>query len=195
MAQTKYQTIPATNASGGRLLSLLNQSWHKQALLIYMVIVVAHWLEHLVQAYQIWLLGWPRHHALGVLGLAFPWLVHSEWLHYGYALAMLVGLAVLRPAFVGRARTWWTIALVIQVWHHLEHALLLLQALTGVHLMGAPVPTSILQLVFPRVELHLFYNAVVFLPMVIAMVYHLYPSAQERRQMRCNCVRLHPQYQ
>ena len=36
-------------------------------------------------------------------------------------------------------------------------------------LFGAKVPTSILQLVFPRVELHLFYNVVVFIPMVIAM--------------------------
>jgi hypothetical protein len=31
------------------------------------------------------------------------------------------------------------------------------------------VPVSVLQLVFPRVELHLFYNAIVFLSMVIGM--------------------------
>jgi hypothetical protein len=34
---------------------------------------------------------------------------------------------------------------------------------------GNAVPTSILQLWFPRLELHLFYNTVVFVPMVVAM--------------------------
>lgn len=113
--------------------------------------------------------------------------ITSEWLHYGYALVMLAGLFVLRKGFVGRARTWWNIALGIQVWHHLEHLLLLLQAITGSYLLGRSVPTSIVQLVAPRVELHLFYNAVVFAPMVVAMVLHLWPRPAERAQMRCTC--------
>jgi hypothetical protein len=113
--------------------------------------------------------------------------VSSEWLHYGHAAAMLVGLVLLRPAFHGRARTWWDIALAIQVWHHLEHLLLLAQAQTGVYLVGASVPTSILQLVFPRVELHQTYNALVATPMVVAMVYHLRPTAPERAMTTCAC--------
>ncbi|MGZ4731999.1 MAG: hypothetical protein ACXVZH_07635 [Terriglobales bacterium] len=44
-----------------------------------------------------------------------------------------------------------------------------------------------MQLVFPRVELHLFYNAVVFIPMVIAMYYHMFPSETEERKMVCSC--------
>jgi hypothetical protein len=44
-----------------------------------------------------------------------------------------------------------------------------------------------LQLVFPRVELHLFYNSVVFIPMVIAMYYHLFPSENDREKMTCSC--------
>lgn len=146
---------------------------HQRGLLVFMAIVLAHWAEHITQAVQIYALGWPTHHAGGVLGLYFPWLVHSEWLHYGYALIMLAGLILLRPGFSGRARTWWSVALGIQVWHHLEHLLLLIQALTGWRLAGRPVPTSIVQLVVPRVELHLFYNALVFAPMVVAMVMHL----------------------
>jgi len=35
------------------------------------------------------------------------------------------------------------------------------------------------ELVFPRVELHLFYNAVVFIPMVIGMYYHVFPPESE----------------
>jgi hypothetical protein len=51
------------------------------------------------------------------------------------------------------------------------------------------VPTSILQLVLPRVELHLFYNTIVFLPMVIAVYYHLRPSRDEAELMTCTCAR------
>ena len=47
---------------------------------------------------------------------------------------------------------------------------------------GSPVPVSVLQLVFPRVELHLFYNTIVFIPMVIGMYYHMFPPAGERKR-------------
>ncbi|QFZ18312.1 hypothetical protein [Saccharothrix syringae] len=163
---------PGTGSRGTGRLAAVNAARHRRWLAVFMVVVAAHWVEHLAQAAQIYLLGWPVHAAGGALGLAFPWLVHSEWLHYGYALAMLAGLVLLRPGFAGRARTWWTAALVIQVWHHFEHLLLLLQALTGWHLRGRAAPTSLVQLVVPRVELHLFYNAVVFAPMVVAVVLH-----------------------
>jgi hypothetical protein len=153
--------------------------WHRRALIAFMVIVLAHWAEHIAQAFQIYVLGWPTHHAGGVLGLALPVLVHSEWLHYGYALAMLAGLIVLRRGFHGRSRTWWTVALWIQLWHHFEHLLLLIQAMTGSYLAGGKAPTSVVQLVVPRVELHLFYNAIVFMPMVVAMVLHLRPRRVE----------------
>jgi hypothetical protein len=166
----------------------LNHRFHRTALNVFMVVVLAHWAEHIAQAYQIWVLGWPRPKAGGVLGLAWPWLVTSEWMHYGYAVLMLIGLAVLRPGFVGRARTWWTVALAIQFWHHIEHLLLLIQAQTGHNWFGRPVPTSILQLVYPRVELHLFYNSIVFVPMVIAVYLHLRPSHAELDRMACNCV-------
>jgi hypothetical protein len=166
----------------------LNHRLHRTALNAFMVVVLAHWAEHIAQAYQIWVLGWPRPKANGLLGLAFPWLVTSEWMHYGYALLMLIGLALLRPGFVGRARTWWTVALAIQFWHHIEHLLLLVQAQTGHPWFGRAVPTSLLQLIYPRVELHLFYNSIVFLPMIIAVYYHLRPSHAELGRMHCSCV-------
>jgi hypothetical protein len=171
-------------------MTALNDRYHRAALNVFLAIVLAHWAEHGFQAYQILGLGWPRSQARGVLGMPFPWLVTQEWLHYGYALIMLIGLVLLRNGFVGRAKLWWTVALLIQVWHHFEHLLLFIQAMSGVNLLGRPVPTSVLQLVFPRVELHLFYNAVVFLPMVVAMYLHLRPSRVEREQMSCSCVAL-----
>jgi hypothetical protein len=171
--------------------STLNSRHHKVALGAFLVIVLAHWAEHIVQAVQIYFLDWPLPQARGVLGLPFPWLVTSEWMHYGYALVMLIGFLLLRRGFTGRSRIWWNIALGIQAWHHLEHLLLLVQALTGDNLLGRPVPTSIIQLLIPRVELHLFYNAIVFTPMVVAMLLHRRPRESERREMRCGCALAH----
>src|SRR4026208_1118911 len=105
------------------LYQKLNSVWHKRALNLFMLIVLAHWAEHLAQAYQIHVLGWTRPQSNGVLGLFFPWLVSSEVLHYGYAIVMLIGIWMLRAGFTGTSRKWWTIALVIQFWHHIEHAL------------------------------------------------------------------------
>jgi hypothetical protein len=180
-------TFEGSTTSGVGIVERLNGKYHRATLNTFMFVVVAHWAEHIAQAFQIWVLGWSRPDARGVLGMPFPWLVTSEWMHYGYALIMLIGLWVLRHGYVGRARKWWTAALVIQVWHHFEHLLLLIQALTGSYLAGRAAPTSIVQLAFPRVELHLFYNAVVFAPMVVAMYLHLRPNKAEHDAMSCSC--------
>lgn len=150
--------------------------------------MLAHWLEHLYQAFEIWALNWPRPQANGVLGLAFPWLVSSEWLHYGYAVVMLGAFALLLPGFAGLARTWWIVALAIQTWHHFEHAILLVQAQVGHNIFGRQVPTSLAQLFLPRAELHLFYNAVVTIPMLVAIYYHMHPRQDELR-VTCSCSR------
>jgi hypothetical protein len=100
---------------------------------------------------------------------------------------MLAGLWLLRGGFVGRARTWWMVAFAVQFWHHIEHLMLFVQAQTGTMFFDRAVPTSVLQLVLPRVELHLFYNTVVFLPMVIAVYYHLRPNRAELARMTCAC--------
>jgi hypothetical protein len=177
----------ASTVSSDGIVARLNSRYHRTALNVFMVIVLGHWAEHVAQAYQIWVLGWPRPKARGLLGMAFPWLVSSETLHYGYALVMLVALWLLRPGFRGRARAWWTVALVIQFWHHFEHLLLLVQAQAGVNFFGRPQPTSVLQLFFPRVELHLFYNSIVFIPMVVAMYLHLRPNRAELDAAACGC--------
>ena len=179
-------TMPA--AGRDQLLARLNGSLHERALQLFMVIVLAHWAEHLLQAFQIYALGWPVPEARGALGYFYPWLIKSEVLHYGYALVMLVALFMLRSGFTGRQdRPWWTAALVIQFWHHIEHGLLQIQAILGQNFFGSPVPVSIAQLWVPRVELHLFYNTVVFVPMAIAMYYHMFPPAGDRHRPQCTC--------
>jgi hypothetical protein len=152
-----------------------------------MFIVLAHWSEHIVQAIQIYVLGWKAPAARGVLGMPFPWLITSEWLHYGYALVMLIALWILREGFAGRSRQWWNLALGIQFWHHFEHLLLFIQAQSGWRLTGSGAPSSIIQLLVPRVELHLFYNTIVTIPMIVAVVLHRRASVAERTKTGCTC--------
>lgn len=168
-------------------LQKLNAEWHEKANYAFLFIVLSHWAEHLAQTFQIYVLGWKPPEARGVLGLWFPWLVTSELMHYGYALVMLAFLWLLRSGNKGRAYTWWMIAFWIQFWHHIEHALLQAQPLIGANLFGKPVPHSFVQLLVPRVELHLIYNTIVFIPMVVAMYYHLFPTREEEALHECTC--------
>ncbi len=154
------------------MLDTLNGSRHRMALNLFAVVVLAHWAEHAVQAFQVWALGTPRPKALGVLGQTWPDLVRTESLHYFYAVVMIAGLVALRRGFRGPGRGWWTAALAIQVWHFFEHSFLLYQFVANWHFLGNKVATSFLQVFFPRMELHLFYNAVVTIPMIVAMVLH-----------------------
>ena len=175
--------IETLNTRWQRVIEKLNTRWHSRALVIFMAVVLAHLAEHLVQGFQVYVLNWSVPNSRGILGQFFPWLVQSEALHYGYALWMLVGLWMLRLGFTGRARWWWMAALWIQVWHHIEHALLQGQVFVGHYLFGWAGPVSILQPFIPRVELHLIYNFAVFVPMVVAVYYHMIiaPSESEQR--------------
>jgi hypothetical protein len=184
MDLTASAAIPSLHRS---LRERLNAEWHERALQVFMLVVLGHWSEHLAQAFQIYVLKWPVERSLGVLGLWYPWLIKSEVLHYSYAVVMLFGIWLLRPGFTGTSRTWWNVALIIQFWHHIEHALLQGQVIVGRNLFNRPVPTSIAQLWVPRVELHLIYNTLVFIPMVIAMYYHMFPPQGEADHMRCTC--------
>jgi hypothetical protein len=170
-------------------LESLNTRWHERALQGFMAIVLFHWAEHLIQAYQFWGLHWSRAKSMGLLGMYYPWLMKTETLHYGFALVMLIGLWVLRKGFTGKSHTWWMIAFWIQFWHHFEHFILFYQAQTHHYWFGGSVPTSVGQIWIPRIELHLFYNAIVFIPMVVAMYYHMYPPAQEIAKPMCTCAR------
>ena len=157
----------------------LNGLYQFHALWLYMVVVFGHWLEHIAQAYQVFVLNWAPADAGGVLGLWFPRLAQSEVLHFVYNLLLLAGLWLLRDGFRGRDRFWWDVAFVAQGWHFFEHVLLQVQWLSGVYLFGAEQQTGILQLWIPRVELHLIYNSAAFLPMMLAMYLHFRRAARE----------------
>lgn len=176
-----------------RALTAANSRWHRTWLTLFATVVVVHWLEHLAQAAQIWMLGLPRPDSRGLLGQAVPWLATHEWLHYGFAIVMLVAFAVLLPGFRGVSRWFWIAALGLQFWHHIEHFVLLAQSVTATPWFGRDIPTSFAQLVVPRVELHLLYNGIVTIPMLLAMRFHMRPPARERAEPpACTCARHAP---
>lgn len=115
---------------------------------VFILLVLAHLAEHVVQVYQLYVLGLPMHEARGILGQQFPWLMHSETLHFWYAVLIFAGLWHFRK-FVGscgnRAGFWWRVALYIQGWHLFEHVLLYGQAIAGHNFFGAAQPLSVIQ--------------------------------------------------
>jgi hypothetical protein len=200
----------------GRLSLKLNTTWHKYALWAFGFITLAHWAEHLAQAFQIYVLKMRPQDSFGLVGMLYPPLVKSEVMHYLYAIVMLVLLWVLRKGFTGRSYRWWMIAFWIQFWHHIEHALLQGQVIYGANFFGAPAPISIIQMIgflegpastgfnglmagpprhefsalmlaVRRVEVHLFYNTIVFIPMAIGMYLHVFPSPEEEQHVGCSC--------
>jgi len=135
-------------------------------------VVASHLAEHVVQMVQLHALGRSVREAGGVLGLWLPELNRSEILHTAYNSVQLTGLILLLPTFKGAPRRWWTLALVLQGWHWLEHVLLQVQYLTGYFVFNAMKQTSLLELFFPRSELHFAYNLAVFIPIVVAVELH-----------------------
>jgi hypothetical protein len=170
--------------------SAINTRWHERALQAFGLIIALHWVEHVAQAWQIWVMDRPRPEARGFLGAQWPWLVSSEWLHYGYAIVMLIALALLLPGFKGRSRAFWMLAFVIQIWHFIEHQILLVQVQTHHNWGGAKAPQSVLQHFWftgSRPELHLFYNTLVTIPMLVAIYFHMYPPKRERAKALADC--------
>lgn len=180
------QTKPAPPATWTQFLKRLNGPLHEKTILIYAVIVVAHMTEHIFQAYQIYVAGWARPDAKGALGFLMPALVSSEVLHFTYAVFVIGGLILLRPAIRGLARTWWDVAIVFQIWHLFEHSLLQWQAVAHVFFFGASAPTSVLQIWIPRPELHLLYNLAVTIPTLFGLYFHRYPPKRDR-EMKTGC--------
>lgn len=154
-----------------RFLILLNTRYYKAAMGLFVFTIIFHLIEHFTQTGQVYICGWDRADAKGLIGITYPRLIESEWFHFLYGVEMLLGLLLFKMSFSGKAASWWKITIGIQVWHLFEHSLLLSQYLSGAYLFNSPVPISIIQLIIPRIELHLFYNLIVVAPMVIAMYY------------------------
>jgi hypothetical protein len=158
----------------------LGERWFRPLLFLYLVLIVAHFAEHVLQLIQAAVLSWPRAEAGGLLGLWTPQLLTNESLHFSYNLMQLVGLLVLSYHVTGRARTWWRIAIAVQLWHFFEHFLLQSQWLTDIFLFNAARQTGVGELLLPRLELHFIYNALVFVPTIIGAYFYLRDQMSEQ---------------
>ena len=183
-------TVATTAPRSTGIMATLNGQRHKLALGLFMVVVIAHWAEHIAQAYQIWGLGWPRPKANGLLGLAVPVAGHirvaalrvraaSCW--SGCCSCARASSGAAAPG--GRSRSASSSGTTSSTCCCSSRPR---PAATSP--AGRCRPAS-LQLFFPRVELHLFYNTIVFIPMVVAMVLHLRPDRRRARRMACPCAR------
>lgn len=161
----------------------LSGSYGQISLMVFMAISTGHLFEHFAQMKQIFICGLPRSQAGGVLGLWFPTLAASEVLHTTWNTLQLVGLLLLWPLFKGlRAGSFWKLATGIQVWHWFEHLLLQTQYLSGLYLFGGAKPTSVLELFFPRADLHFTYNLLVFIPTVVALLLYVLERQRDLKE-------------
>jgi hypothetical protein len=180
-----------------RFWKRFNLIWSKYKYPLFMYIVLLHLAEHLVQIFQLYGLGWTRSDCLGLLGLKYPWLMRSESLHFIYAYVMTIGLFYFSKLYQKQQKMhyWWSVALYLQIWHYLEHTLLLNQAYTQDNFYAFLAPVSLIQILFqylaglpmagqpylPRIEVHLFYNLIVFIPMMIGVYYQRKTNHQMSR--------------
>ncbi|QPC84942.1 hypothetical protein G4Y79_11405 [Phototrophicus methaneseepsis] len=162
-------------------LFMVHGEWHKPMIALYMVLVLCHFSEHMLQVYQAFVLQWARADSGGLIGLWRPDLASSEVLHFTYNAFQLFGLLVLLGGFTGRARFWWKIAIAAQAWHFFEHVLLQTQYITKAYLYGAEKQMSLLEAFLPRIELHFIYNMLVVLPTLIALYYYAKQSGIVQR--------------
>ncbi len=142
----------------------------KYQFFFFNTIVVGHFLEHISQIGQLYLLHWPRATSLGILGMWHPEVVMNESLHYSLALFMLLGLTYFNQ-FVqpGLGKKLWELTMWLQFLHYLEHWNLVLQKVYGVYLYSANKPMSFGEIWLPRAELHFIYNAIVLVGMLVSL--------------------------
>jgi hypothetical protein len=167
----------------------INGEWHRWALLVAFAPILFHMFEHVLQVTQVYVLNVDRADALGLLGIWLPRLMRAEVVHFGFSVYTLLAILLLGGAIVGRARWFGVIALSVQSWHLFEHTLLLTQRSIDNFFLGTAGPSSLVELLIPRVELHFVYNATVFTGILVAMLLHAYPPRGETARPRCGCVR------
>jgi hypothetical protein len=173
-----------------KLYELINGPWHGRALLILFAPILFHMFEHAFQAVQVFVLHVDRADALGLIGMWMPELIRGEMLHFSIAAYTLAVICFTGGPAVGMSRKFGLIAVAVQSWHLFEHSLLIFQRATDHFFFGASEPTSLVQLLIPRVELHFMYNSVVFSAIVIALLLHAYPPRGEGGRSRCGCARV-----
>jgi hypothetical protein len=157
---------------------------HRRAVAILAGILgvqATHFVEHIIQLIQVYVLRIPEDRALGALGAVFELHGTEEWLHLVFNLSLLTGLLWFQP-FVRHQLGSWSrpykaylfLGVGVEMWHVIEHLVV-----TGNMLAnggGCPCP-GIGDRIVPENILHFGYNSLALmglaagtLPILIAAV-------------------------
>jgi hypothetical protein len=130
---------------------------------------VGHFLEHVAQMVQIHWLGYPAHHAHGILGSVLD----TEWVHFIFNAWVLIAVVLL--LFHYRRNPWLWLTLLIAGWHQIEHTYIMsvylatgLERTPGLLAIGGALGGG---LSLSRPDLHFYYNLVETVPLVIGFIY------------------------
>jgi hypothetical protein len=143
--------------------------------IFYMTVLMqgGHFIEHIAQIIQIYLLDYPPAHAHGIFGA-----LDTEWIHFLWNLTLLTFNILLIKKFPKNKWLW--INLIAVIWHQIEHSYIMWVYLTtGVS--GDPGLLSQGGLLFGgipfiRADVHFIYNVLETFPIAIAFILQLKTS-------------------
>lgn len=164
----------------------MNAATHRRSVAVLAGVLgvqATHFVEHIIQLFQVYVFRVPEDQALGALGAVFELHGTEEWLHLVFNLALLTALLWFRP-FVRHELGVWTrsyraylfLGVGVEMWHVIEHLVV-----TGNMIAnggGCPCP-GILDRIVPENILHFGYNiaaltglAAGVVPILVAAVRH-----------------------
>jgi len=152
----------------------LTETTFRRLFIATTVVQGIHVFEHVVQLYQVFVLGIPDDTALGLLGYVLQLQGTEEWLHLFFNLALLTSLWILlvpiRAASPSIVPRWAYLVYVIgavglETWHEVEHLVIITRVLMN---HGCPCPgIGDAALGVTDTVLHFIYNAVVTSALVV----------------------------
>jgi len=146
----------------------LTETTFRRLFIATSVVQGIHVFEHVVQLYQVFVLGIPDDTALGLLGYVLQLQGTEEWLHLVFNLSYLSALVLLLvtirglvPDSVPRgAFAAFAFAVAWEGWHNVEHAVIISNVIAN---GGCPCPgIGDVVLGITDTVLHFFYNAIAY---------------------------------
>lgn len=152
-------------------LEMLWRYRHYQWMALFELVIISqigHFIEHLVQMYQIHILGLRGAAARGIFGQ-----LDIEWVHFLFNTYLLIAFLALALRF--RRNPWLWVTLVAAVLHEAEHLYIMANFLrTGTPgLPGLLGKGALISIPLARADVHFLYNFVESIPMMLAFAWQL----------------------
>src|SRR5919109_1178859 len=123
----------------------LTETTFRRLFIATVVVQGIHVFEHVVQLYQVFVLGIPENQALGLLGYVLQFHGTEEWLHLVFNLSYLSALVLLLVTILGfvpdpvsrGAFAAFVFAVAFESWHNVEHLVIISNVIAN---GGCPCP-------------------------------------------------------